>query len=93
MKVRLIRDLPMSMAKEGDTFYVKSVSTDADGKGSYFVDFYGNTIAFPADACDVDAVGFAAADRIANQNTNILALQREIEKLRGQVEAIKDETR
>lgn len=34
-------------------------------------------------ACDVDAVGFAAADRIANQNTNILALQREIEKLRG----------
>ena len=36
-------------------------------------------------ACDVDAVGFAAADRIANQNTNILALQREIEKLRGQV--------
>lgn len=44
-------------------------------------------------ACDVDAVGFAAADRIANQNTNILALQREIEKLRGQVEAIKDETR
>ena len=36
-------------------------------------------------ACDVDAVGFAAADRIANQNTNILALQLEIEKLRGQV--------
>lgn len=32
-------------------------------------------------------MGFAAADRIANQNTNILALQREIEKLRGQVEA------
>lgn len=44
-------------------------------------------------ACDVDAVGFPAANRIANQNTNILALQREIEKLRGQVEAIKDETR
>ena len=36
-------------------------------------------------ACDVDAVGFAAADRIANQNTNILALQKEIENLRGQV--------
>ena len=32
---------------------MKSVSTDADGKGSYFVDFYGNTIAFPADACEV----------------------------------------
>lgn len=28
-----------------------------------------------------------AADRIANQNTHILALQKEIEKLRGQVEA------
>lgn len=53
MKVRLTRDLPMSMAKEGGTVYVKSVSTDADGKGSYFVDFYGNTIAFPADACEV----------------------------------------
>lgn len=38
-------------------------------------------------SCDVDAVGFAAADRIANQNTHILALQKEIEKLRGQVEA------
>ena len=37
-------------------------------------------------ACDVAAVGFAAADRIANQNTNILALQREIEKPRAQVE-------
>ena len=36
-------------------------------------------------SCDVDAVGFAAADRIANQNTHILALQKEIEKLRGQV--------
>ena len=35
--------------------------------------------------CDVDAVGLAAADRIANQNTHILALQKEIEKLRGQV--------
>lgn len=41
-------------------------------------------------ACDVDAVGFAAADRIANQNTNILALQREIEKLRGQMGEPKD---
>lgn len=34
--------------------------------------------------CDVDAVGPAAADRIANQNTHIAALQQEIEKLRGQ---------
>ena len=31
------------------------------------------------------AVMRAAADRIANQNTNIEALQQEIEKLRGQV--------
>ena len=53
MKVRLTRDLPMPMAKKGGTFYVKSVSTDADGKGSYFVDFYGNSIAFPVDACEV----------------------------------------
>lgn len=36
-------------------------------------------------SCDVDAVGLAAADRIANQNTHIAALQREIEKLRGQL--------
>lgn len=34
--------------------------------------------------CDVDAVGLAAADRIANQSTHIAALQKEIEKLRGQ---------
>ena len=32
-------------------------------------------------SCDVDAVGFAAADRIANMNTHILALQKEIENL------------
>lgn len=43
----------MPMAKEGGVFCVKTVSADADGKGSYFVDFYGNTIAFPADACEV----------------------------------------
>lgn len=34
-------------------------------------------------SCDVDAVGLAAADRIANQSTHIAALQQEIEKLRG----------
>lgn len=34
-------------------------------------------------SCDVDAVGLAAADRIANQSTHIAALQKEIEKLRG----------
>lgn len=36
-------------------------------------------------SCDVDAVGLAAADRIANQSTHIAALQQEIEKLRGQL--------
>ena len=36
-------------------------------------------------SCDVDAVGLAAADRIANQSTHIAALQQEIETLRGQV--------
>lgn len=36
-------------------------------------------------SCDVDAVGFAAADQIDNMNTHILALQKEIEKLRRQV--------
>lgn len=35
-------------------------------------------------SCDVDAVGLAAADRIANQSTHVAALQQEIEKLRGQ---------
>lgn len=36
-------------------------------------------------SCDVDAVGLAAADRIANQSTHIAALQQGIEKLRGQL--------
>lgn len=36
-------------------------------------------------SCDVDAVGLAAADRIANQITHIAALQKEIEKLRAQM--------
>lgn len=40
--------------------------------------------------CDVDAVGPAAADRIANQNTHIAALQQEIEKLRGQNEQLRE---
>ena len=40
--------------------------------------------------CDVDAVGPAAADRIANQSTNIAALQQEIEKLRGQNKQLRE---
>ena len=41
-------------------------------------------------SCDIDAVGFAAADRIANQSTHIAALQQEIEKLRGQNEQLRE---
>lgn len=41
-------------------------------------------------SCDVDAVGLAAADRIANQITHIAALQQEIEKLRGQNEQLRE---
>lgn len=41
-------------------------------------------------SCDVDAVGLAAADRIANQSTNIAALQQEIEKLRSQNEQLRE---
>ena len=41
-------------------------------------------------SCDVDAVGLAAADRIANQSTHITALQQEIEKLRGQNKQLRE---
>lgn len=41
-------------------------------------------------SCDVDAVGLAAADRIANQITHIAALQQEIEKLRAQNEQLRE---
>lgn len=41
-------------------------------------------------SCDVDGMGFAAADRIANQSTHIAALQQEIEKLRGQNEQLRE---
>lgn len=34
-------------------------------------------------SCDVDRVGMAAADRLANDQTHIAALQKEIEKLRS----------
>ena len=42
------------------------------------------------EACDVNAVAIAAADRIANQNTHILTLRREIEGLRSQNEQLRD---
>ena len=35
-------------------------------------------------SCDIDRIGLGAADRLANQNTHIAALQQEIAKLRGQ---------
>lgn len=41
-------------------------------------------------SCDVDAVGLAAADRIANQNAHIAALQQEIEKLREQNKQLRE---
>lgn len=41
-------------------------------------------------SCDVDAVGLAAADRIANQSTHIAALQQEIEKLRAQLRHLEE---
>lgn len=40
--------------------------------------------------CDVDAVGPAAADRIANQSNHIAALQQEIEKLQGQNKQLRE---
>lgn len=41
-------------------------------------------------SCDVDAVGLAAADRIANQITHIAALQQEIETLRRQNKQLRE---
>ena len=41
-------------------------------------------------SCDVDAVGLAAADRIANQSTHVAALQQEIAKLRGQNKQLRE---
>lgn len=52
MRVRLTRDLALPLAKEGCEFWVSAVSTSGDGKKVYFVRYYGNDIAFPADACE-----------------------------------------
>lgn len=52
MRVRLTRDLALPLAKEGCEFWVSAVSTGRDGKKVYFVRYYGNDIAFPADACE-----------------------------------------
>ena len=53
MIVRLKRDLTLPLAKKGKTFWVSCVTEGKDGKLLYFVRYYGNDIAFPADACEV----------------------------------------
>ncbi len=52
MKVQLTRDLALPLAKKGCTFGVELKTTGKDGEPIYFVHYYGNTIAFPADACE-----------------------------------------
>jgi flagellar biosynthesis GTPase FlhF len=52
MKVQLTRDLALPLAKKGCTFGVELKTTGKDGETIYFVHYYGNTIAFPADACE-----------------------------------------
>lgn len=41
-------------------------------------------------SCDIDRIGLEAADRLANQNTHILALQKEIAGLRKAVRWVHD---
>ncbi len=53
MRVRLTRDLALPLAKEGKKFWVSAVSTGGDGGTVYLVNYYGNTVGFPADACEV----------------------------------------
>lgn len=52
MKVQLTRDLALPLAKKSCTFGVELKTTGKDGETIYFVHYYGNTIAFPADACE-----------------------------------------
>ena len=52
MRVRLTRDLALPLAKEGCEFWVSAVSTGGDGGKVYLVRYYGNDVAFPADACE-----------------------------------------
>ena len=53
MTVRLTRDLTLPLAKKGKKFWVSAISADGDGKTVYLVSYYGNTVGFPADACEV----------------------------------------
>lgn len=52
MKVQLTRDLALPLAKKGKEFWVELKTTGKDGETIYFVHYYGNTIAFPTDACE-----------------------------------------
>lgn len=52
MKVQLTRDLALPLAKKGKEFWVELKTTGKDGEPIYFVHYCGNTIAFPADACE-----------------------------------------
>jgi hypothetical protein len=52
MNVQLTRDLALPLAKKGKEFWVELKTTGKDGETIYFVHYYGNTIAFPADACE-----------------------------------------
>lgn len=52
MMIRLKRGLTLPLAKKGCTFGVELKATGKDGEPIYFVHYYGNTIAFPADACE-----------------------------------------
>ena len=81
MKVQLTRDLALPLAKKGKEFRVELKTTGKDGEPIYFVHYYGNTIAFPADACE--EVGLAAADLIENQQRHIEALMQANDALRG----------
>lgn len=52
MKVQLTRDLALPLAKEGKKFWVLAISADGDDRTVYLVNYYGNTVGFPADACE-----------------------------------------
>ena len=52
MRVRLKRNLTLPMATKKSVFDVQTVSTGRDRNKVYFVSYYGNAIAFPADACE-----------------------------------------
>ncbi len=52
MMIRLKRDLTLPKTKKVYNYGVELKTTDGEGKKVYFVHYYGNTIAFPGDACE-----------------------------------------